>query len=368
MAVAVAHGSTARNSAAQWLVGSGEEVNADDAPVRGFAHASGLRLDRRGQLRRSCADNSAYILGVMGPIGAYKTTLVTTFAAADPMVHGLPEPVGNHEMLYLFYTNPPKYAAAMQFYTLWRRLLIQMNALRLKSRFQRKRTAAVIVVEQPLPKDWQFMVTNYRCGNVSQGDMDDYDHLLDEVMCALPPLDGVVNIDISAEESFARMQARGRGCEVANDNDPVADAALLSYLKTMEAATAEVAARVLWTGCAWASINGAHGVDPETAMDALDYIVTARDNPCPAPRGAAVQAMEEKYGVYKPMRMETREDYVRIRDKMFVWQDRAMQLYLRALERIGMTREEVRRGHKAYRAAELEKAKGDASAQAHYDV
>lgn len=368
MAVAVAHGSTARDSAAQWLVGSGEEVNADDAPVRGFARASGLRLDRHGQLRRSCADGAVWILGVTGPIGAYKTTMVTTLAAADPAIRAVTEPTGDHEMLHLFYTDPPKYAAAMQFYTLWRRLVIQKDVLRMKHRFVRHGDTAVVVVERPLPTDWQFMVANFRCGNVTQGDMDDYDQLLDDVMRDLPPLDGIVDIDISARESLARMKARKRGCETANDGDPAADAALLAYLETLEAATPEVIARVLWTGCAWSSINGANGIDPEAIMDALDYVVAAHANPVTPSHYTVVRALEEKHGVYRPVRLETRKDYAHIRRKMHGWMDRAMQLYLRALDRIGMTRAEVRRSYKAARAAELEKAKGDASAQAHYDV
>lgn len=155
--------------------------------------------------------DKAVIIGIGGPIGVGKSTFLNNVESDRVLVFR--EPAEENEMLALFYQNPGRFAAAMQFCTLCHRIRTTRAALAAAATATRHGTALTVVVERPFPEDYAFVLANFRAGTFPADAFADYFLLISDMFKELPLPNVMVRIDAPAKECIFRISTRGRACE-----------------------------------------------------------------------------------------------------------------------------------------------------------
>ena len=371
---------TARVENAPWLVSdelhgvssflrlsNSMSASPEDSPLRQsqkemWEAAPLVTRSANGLLRRSFMQKSNLLIGVDGPIAAYKTTLLTTLEqVGGPAIRSYVEPASRgNEMLALFYSDPVRFAEPMQFNALRIRFGIMIDVFVEMQKLHKEGRAALFAVERMWPWDWAFKRANEMLGRFSEEASAEYESLMNDAWDVLfvPNMFYFIRVDPAA--SHERIKLRGRGCEVkqrvqcfmcSGQKDPALSAddpgvvseicdycgnrflcedgpVPLSYLKILEQAQAELAKIVVDRGYMMSSVDGRSDLTENDFLNTVDKFADDREV----------------------------EDYDTQIAHLKKFERRATGLYINSLRRIGMTRDEVLEQHRAYLADEDAKA------------
>ena len=189
------------------------------------------------------------IVSVEGNIGAGKSHLLrelrTTYVdASKGVIHVYVEPSSaTNIMLALFYTDPARYGAAMQFYILMLRLMI-MRAVYMCAA---KHPGCLIIVERCFPADMVFVLANHYMGWFPKQAFQDYMRIMHDILAALPMPSAFVMLDASSDECIHRIKTlRDRECEKGIET---------SYLDMIGRAYADLQTRVVARGSQWVALD-----------------------------------------------------------------------------------------------------------------
>lgn len=346
---------------------SNMSASPEDSPLRqsqieAWEAAPLVARSANGFLRRSFMQRSNLLIGVDGPIAAYKTTLMTTLEQlGGSFVRSYVEPAARgNEMLSLFYSNPELFSEPMQFNALRLRFGIMIMVFKDMRELHVNGKAALFSVERMWPWDWAFKRANEMLGRFSKEASAEYENLMNDAWKVLFVPNMFYFIRIDPAVSHERIKRRGRGCEVtqhvqcfecAKKKDPALNAnepgvisvvcddcdqtflcedgpVPLSYLNILDKAQEELAKTVVGRGYVMSVVDG-HG--DLTEKDFLDIVDKFADDREVQDYDAQIKHLEE-------------------------FEQRATGLYIDSLARIGWTREQVLEEHRKYLAAEDAKA------------
>lgn len=185
------------------------------------------------------------VVSVDGVIGAGKSHLLRDLRGiqrSDVLVFVEPSTRTN-KMLALFYTDPARYGAAMQFYILAMRLQI-MIAVYLAALAH---PGATIIVERCFPADMVFVLANFRLGYFPLEGLSDYMHLMHEIVETLPLPSAFFVLEVPSDEAVRRIRTlRGRLCEQGIEP---------TYLDEIAKAYGDLRGLMLGKGCEWVPLD-----------------------------------------------------------------------------------------------------------------
>lgn len=187
----------------------------------------------------------ARIVSVDGVIGAGKSHLLRDLreVGRDDIFIFVEPSTRTNKMLALFYTDPGRYGAAMQFYILAMRLQI-MVAVYLAALAH---PGATIVVERCFPADMVFVLANFRLGYFPLEGLMDYMHLMHKIVRKLPLPSAFFMLEVSSDEAVRRIHAlRGRLCEQGID---------ATYIDAIAQAYGDLRGLMVEGGCAWVPMD-----------------------------------------------------------------------------------------------------------------
>ncbi|MGE0527453.1 MAG: deoxynucleoside kinase [Bdellovibrionales bacterium] len=319
--------------------------------------------------------NDNLLIGIGGGIAARKTTIgLSLQEAGRDCVRFYPEPASNeNEMLWAFYSDPDLFAEPMQFNALRLRFGITKRVMQDMKMHKEQGRFALFAVERMWPWDWSFMRANFFMGRFREPGMDDldgskseslrdYNMLMDEAWSSLFVANLMVFIDITPQESFERIKARARGCEVRLDpkcyacsgtTDPMhtenspgmvtltcsmcqarfvteEGPIPLKYLDLLDKAHRELESDMINRGYPFSCISGTDNLSYEDILDAVDRFADSRNVDDYDKQIQALEALEE----------------------------RSLQLYEKYLQRAGKTRDEILEGHRKYIENETKRVGG----------
>lgn len=185
------------------------------------------------------------IASVDGVIGAGKSHLLRDLRAVgreDLFIFVEPSTRSN-KMLALFYTDPARYGAAMQFYILAMRLQIMIEVYRTAL----AHPGATLIVERCFPADMVFVLANFRLGYFPLAGLSDYMHLMHEILETLPLPSAFFVLEVSSDEAVRRIRSlRGRLCEQGIE---------ATYLDAIAQAYGDLRSLMTEKGCAWVPVD-----------------------------------------------------------------------------------------------------------------
>ena len=364
---------TAEFGSSQFIYSSDEKiqnVSKPGSPMR-FSQVEALRDapllagDTTGCLRRSFRTRGNMLIGIGGGIAARKTTVgLSLKEVGRDFFQFYPEPASHgNEMLSFFYANPDLFAEPMQFNAIRLRFGITLRVMEDMKAFKEQDKAALFCVERMWPWDWSFMRANFYMGRFREKDRNglelpesealrDYENLMKDAWDSIFVANLMVFIEISPEESFERIQARARGCEIRIDpkcykctgaadpgycaEDPGMVSTIcsqcgasfvsedgpvpLKYLKFLHEADSELQREIIARGYRFSVVRGSDNLAPQEVLDIIDMFTDDR----------------------------TVDDYDKQIDALKVLEQKALALYEKYLGRIGYTREAILEGHRKY--------------------
>lgn len=149
------------------------------------------------------------VVSVDGLIGAGKSHLLRELDTAAVRVFVEPSSRSN-KMLALFYTDPARYGAAMQFFI----LMLRLQIMRAVYEYAAAHPGVLLVVERCFPADMVFVLANYKLGFFPLAGLIDYMRIMDDILRALPMPNAFVVLEASSDECIRRIRdLRGRKCE-----------------------------------------------------------------------------------------------------------------------------------------------------------
>ena len=342
-------------------------ASPEDSPLRqsqkeAWGTAPLVTRSADGFLRRSFMQKCNLLIGVDGPIAAYKTTLLTTLAQlGGPTVRTYVEPASRgNEMLALFYSDPLRFSEPMQFNALRIRFGIMISVFTEMKELHTQGEAALFIVERMWPWDWAFKRANELLGRFNEEASKDYENLMNAAWDVLFIPNMFYFLYVDPAVSHERIKRRGRGCEVvqhvqcfscAAQKEPALSAdqpgvvsavcedcgktflcedgpVPLSYLNILDKAQTELAQTVVDRGYTVSFVNGNGDLTEKDFLDTVDKFADERE------------VADFDVQIWHLLEFERR----------------ATELYIKSLERIGLTREEVVEKHREYLAAEDAKA------------
>lgn len=165
------------------------------------------------------------LIVLSGTIGAGKTSLTKILSDhlnSEPYF----EPVGNNEVLPLFYKDPARYGFLLQIYFLNKRFDSMKRAMKNDNN----------ILDRSIYEDALFTDLNTEMGRITKQESEVYHDLLDNMLEELPYAahkkrpDLMIHIRVSLETQIKRIEQRGREYEQLS-----ADDTLLDYYKLLHA-------------------------------------------------------------------------------------------------------------------------------------
>lgn len=224
------------------------------------------------------------VVSVDGNIGAGKSHLLRELKdGAEVRVFVEPSSRSN-KMLALFYTDPGRYGAAMQFFI----LLLRLQIMREVYEWAAQHPGCLVVVERCFPADMVFVLANYKLGFFPLAGLLDYMRIMDDILRALPMPGAFVMLEASSEECVRRIRdLRGRKCEQGIEP---------WYLDAIKSAYADLRTLVEPRGARWI------GMDWSLFGTAEQFLERVADVPAAA---VSVQAAIDAIGVAPPAVSDT---------------------------------------------------------------
>ncbi len=185
------------------------------------------------------------VVSVDGVIGAGKSHLLRDLRAIrrDDIFIFVEPSTRTNKMLALFYTDPARYGAAMQFYILAMRLQIMIAVYRAAL----AHPGATIIVERCFPADMVFVLANFRLGYFPLDGLLDYTHLMKEIVETLPLPSAFFVLEVPSDEAVRRIRTlRGRLCEQGIEP---------TYLDEIAKAYGDLRELMLGKGCGWVPLD-----------------------------------------------------------------------------------------------------------------
>jgi deoxyadenosine/deoxycytidine kinase len=171
-------------------------------------------------------------------IGGGKTTLCKEVGKRLDF-HVLYEPVAINPYIEKFYRDPKRWAFPMQIHLMVHRFGMKKIA---------DYTAAIrgangIMLDRCVAGDRVFAKLHRQAGNISELEWDTYEYAYQILARDLQPPTVLLYLDVQAETAFARVKARGRGCE---------ENLSIDYLRDLRAGYEELIQELKRGLCPWA--------------------------------------------------------------------------------------------------------------------
>lgn len=378
------------------LAASEEESELRASQKTAWEESPVLARSAEGRLRRLLMQKSNVFVGLDGTLSAYKTTLITTLQTIGrDAVRAYPEPAARgNEVLALFYDDPPRFAEAMQFNALRLRFGIMHEIFQEMRDLKAQNKAALFVGERVWPFDCAFKIANEKLGRFSPEASKDYDALMNVAWKVVFVPNVFYFISVDPAVSHERIKTRGRGCEVS-DTDHCAKCSYIgapvfpeAVCKTCEKPFSRVnQGHIVCASCA---LEQEKALVPETpdvissTCKTCNEMFLCIDGPVPLSYLEVLRKAQEEVIAQVVSKGYTvscvdgngdlsERDFLDTVDKfsdnrqledfdvqllaLEMLEAKAMDFYIKALSRIGMTREEVLEKHQAYIEAEDKKGK-----------
>jgi len=150
---------------------------------------------------------------VEGNISAGKTTLSRALAKRLDFELFL-EPVVENPFLEKFYGNPKRYAFPMQMWFLKQRFGTYLRAIRMLFNTEGEKPVRGIIMDRSIFSDAVFAMQNFKDGNITQNEYNEYSKVREEMLAGLPLPHIAVYLDVSPSECHDRIHnMRKRACE-----------------------------------------------------------------------------------------------------------------------------------------------------------
>lgn len=202
------------------------------------------------------------IVSLGGNIGAGKSMLVLRLKTCENLgvVVFLEPSSKSNQMLALFYTDPGKFSAPMQFYTLFKRIMIMLEVYQIARDARKEGRPITIVVERSFPEDWEFVIANNSRGCFPTDAYEDYEKIIQSLLGILPLPNAFVMLDVPPKTCIERIHERGRLCEQGIDEP---------YLQAIQDACLELESKVASSGSEFIHLDWRNYGDENTFLDAI---------------------------------------------------------------------------------------------------
>lgn len=145
---------------------------------------------------------------VEGLIGAGKTSFAKDLAETTGY-HLLEEPVSSNKLLELFYSDPFRYAFAMQV----KMLAVRLSMERAGTYMVQAKIKKGVVFDRSLGGDTVFMELNTSIGNITLPEAEVYLELFEQMKIESPYPDIIIFLDVPLDVIKERIKSRGRDFE-----------------------------------------------------------------------------------------------------------------------------------------------------------